>query len=243
MAIQLPPHGKTLDERALRAYLIEAQTAGSQDVFVAFDADSGSTVADTTTDTLSVAGGSGITTSISGDVLTINSNIAGETTVTAAAGDLILIADVSDSNNIKKVTAETIAQTTNDYLFTELAVGSAISLTTNTPVNITSVSLTAGDWDVRGGIAFVTAATTSITKTQGSLSLTTDTLSTIGDSTLPGFANQYAAFVPNVTTLYYGVTPGRQSLGTTTTIYLVAQATFTVSTMTAYGFISARRCG
>lgn len=34
--------------------------------------------------------------------------ITGMTTVTAAAGDLILVADVSDSNNLKKVTVQTI---------------------------------------------------------------------------------------------------------------------------------------
>jgi hypothetical protein len=35
--------------------------------------------------------------------------IAGKTTVTAATGDLVLIADASDSNNLKKVTVDTIA--------------------------------------------------------------------------------------------------------------------------------------
>jgi hypothetical protein len=38
-----------------------------------------------------------------------SSDITGQTTVTAASGDLLIIADVSDSNNLKKVTAQTIA--------------------------------------------------------------------------------------------------------------------------------------
>lgn len=36
-------------------------------------------------------------------------NVTGATSVTAASGDEILIADVSDSNNVKKVTAQSIA--------------------------------------------------------------------------------------------------------------------------------------
>lgn len=38
-----------------------------------------------------------------------SSAITGKTTVTAATGDLVLIADASDSNNLKKVTVDTIA--------------------------------------------------------------------------------------------------------------------------------------
>ena len=44
---------------------------GSQNVFTTFSADTGSTTANTTTDTLTVAGGTDISTSISGDTLTI----------------------------------------------------------------------------------------------------------------------------------------------------------------------------
>jgi hypothetical protein len=37
-----------------------------------------------------------------------------------------------------------------EIISSNIVVGSAVSLTTNTPANITSLSLTAGDWDVWG---------------------------------------------------------------------------------------------
>ena len=57
-----------------------------------------------------------------------------------------------------------IGTTTNDdaaagkigeYQSAGIGFGSAISLTTATPANVTSISLTAGDWDVSGVIYFV----------------------------------------------------------------------------------------
>ena len=125
-----------------------------------------------------------------------------------------------------------------------VASGAAVALTTATPANVTSISLTAGDWDVAGLIDFNPAATTSITQLNTSISLTTATLGTQpGGSGLgadPTTIFTQAASVPNgVIGLDAG--PVRVSIAATTTVYLVAQGTFTVSTMTAYGTIRARR--
>lgn len=48
-----------------------------QNIFQTITADTGSTTANTTTDTLTVAGGSNVTTSITGDTLTINASVTG----------------------------------------------------------------------------------------------------------------------------------------------------------------------
>lgn len=126
-----------------------------------------------------------------------------------------------------------------EYSESILAVGSATSVTTATPKTIVSLSLGAGDWDVSGVLSWVTAGTTSLTAAFSSLSLTTNVVdATVGRST-GGF---FAAVVAGATTaVNVPVGPLRFSLSGTTSIFLVANQQFTVSTATAYGIIRARR--
>ena len=124
--------------------------------------------------------------------------------------------------------------------------GSAISLTTATSANITSISLSPGDWDISGVIDFNPAGTTSVTNITASVSLTSATLSGqtggSGLGTDPTMAWNQAAAVP-AGLMALEVPTVRLSITKTTTVYLVAQATFTVSTMAAYGTIRANRVG
>ena len=56
---------------------LQTVSVGADNKWTTFNADSGSTTTDSTTDALTVTGGTGITTSISGDTLTItNDSIA-----------------------------------------------------------------------------------------------------------------------------------------------------------------------
>lgn len=55
-----------------------------------------------------VTAGSGLSGGGTSGTVTLNVDINGQTNVTAATGDEILIADASDSNNIKKVTVQSI---------------------------------------------------------------------------------------------------------------------------------------
>jgi hypothetical protein len=122
--------------------------------------------------------------------------------------------------------------------FISSTVVSPVSLTTATPLTVTSISLTAGDWDVSGSIYFAPAGTTIISDEQGGIDLTTNTLPTApagGYANVSGLA-QAAGTAISLTLGYV-----RVSLASTTTVYLVAQATFTVSTCGAYGTIQARR--
>lgn len=131
-----------------------------------------------------------------------------------------------------------------EYISSTVASGSAVSLTTATPANVTSISLTAGDWDIDGTIDYTPGATTSITVLNAAVSLTTNTLSTQpGGSGLgsdPLTVLTQAAAVPNGTVTVSSPTV-RLSINQTTTVYLVASGTFTVSTLAAYGTIRARR--
>lgn len=127
-----------------------------------------------------------------------------------------------------------------------VAAGSAVSLTTNTAKTITSISLSPGEYDVSGVIDFLPAATTSITNLTSSISLTTDSVSGqtggSGLGTDPTIVVNQAANVP-AALVAQPVPSVRLVLTATTTVYLVAKATFTVSTMTAYGTIRANRVG
>lgn len=135
-------------------------------------------------------------------------------------------------------TGSATAGNIGEYVSASVVTGSAIALTTTTSANITSISLTAGDWDVSSMVYFNPGATTSITQLISSQSQTT----AVSDFTAGAFAEQnYAATVPAAGPLTLSISPERISLSGTTTIFLVTRATFTASTLSAWGIIRARR--
>ena len=110
------------------------------------------------------------------------------------------------------------------------------SLTNNTSANCTSVSLTAGDWDVSGTISFNAAATTTISALDLGISTTSATLGGLGT------ANKYIeTFSTGPASDVLSTPVVRESLSAMTTVYLVGLASFGTSTMTCDGFIRARR--
>ena len=103
--------------------------------------------------------------------------------------------------------------------------------------NITSISLTAGDWDVSGSTNYVSAGSTVVTVINAWTSTTSATPPTAPNNGGQGGWNGSVTGQP----LLVVVGSQRFSLATTTTIYLSTEAVFTTSTLTAYGFIGARR--
>lgn len=144
-----------------------------------------------------------------------------------------------------------VGTTTNDsaaagnvgqYIESVIASGSAVSLTSTTPANMTSISLTAGDWDVDCVFQFTGAGTTTVTYLIGSISTTSATL----DST----AGRRSSLQENAATAFNNIAdaiitvaipPLRFSLSGTTTLYAVAQALFGTSTCSVFGILRARR--
>lgn len=120
-----------------------------------------------------------------------------------------------------------------EYVSSTVASGSAITLTNATAANVTSLSLTAGDWDVSGVITFNGAVTGSY--------------STAGISTTSAAHQAYpnsvdSPYLPTAAANASTVVPAiRISVASTTTVYLVALEAFSAGTAKAYGFISARR--
>ena len=117
--------------------------------------------------------------------------------------------------------------------------GSAISLTSPNASNITSISLTAGDWDLYGSVNFVPGATTSITFLNGSASTSSGNPGDFLDDQ-PGWQFATAAMVPTASIIGQNFI-GHVKLSGTTTYYLVARGGFSISTLTAFGYIEGKR--
>lgn len=110
-------------------------------------------------------------------------------------------------------------------------------LTTNTPANIVSISLTAGDWDVWGSVNVYCAGTTILSYMVGGISVTSATLPVDQWCFKQGYP---AAYTPTQND-GGAVAMQRVNIAATTTVYLVVQAGFTTSTAGAGGTLSARR--
>jgi hypothetical protein len=150
--------------------------------------------------------------------------------------------DVSAFNNLLGTVSanNACAGCIGEYLSATLASGSAVTLTNNTAATITSITLTPGDWDVKGSCGYAsTSASTSITRSLCSLSLVNN-----GLDVTPGrfYDLAFPAFSPPAGAGHtIQVAPERFSVASSTPVYLIAFSAFTVAGNTAYGKISARR--
>jgi hypothetical protein len=113
----------------------------------------------------------------------------------------------------------------------------AVNLTSTTAANVASIALTKGDWDVSGVVNYTPAASTSITTLAQGASTSTGALG--AQDTYSGQVR--AAWVPGANVLTEVIPNQPLELASNTTVYLVALATFSVSTLTAGGTIRARR--
>lgn len=125
-----------------------------------------------------------------------------------------------------------------EFISSIVTQGSGVGLSTNTAANITSISLTAGDWDVWGNVAFLSATTTVISDLNGWISTTTASLPT-GNLRTQRFVS--AGFTPGVSNESFCVPYTRISVASTTTVFLSVRATFMTSTLEGSGGIYARR--
>jgi len=145
-------------------------------------------------------------------------------------------------------TSGVIGTTTNDdaasgsvgeYIYSEVF-GSPVSLTTNTVTDLTSITLSAGDWDVCGNVYFSPVNSTVVESVAAWVSSTSATMPN-------GVAISRQDYGTPGSTSAVGVPMGlpiatrRYSLATSTIIYISGISVFTISTMSIIGFISARR--
>lgn len=118
-----------------------------------------------------------------------------------------------------------------EYISSTVSVGSAVGLTNIAPANITSISLTAGDWDVSGVICYTGSGTSTVQI--GWISTTSATVPTLPNGGAIGY------YVGNNISIPVGTT--RLSLSGAATVYLSTDVQFSGGTVSTYGFIGARR--
>lgn len=110
-----------------------------------------------------------------------------------------------------------------------------VALTTATQTDVTSISLTAGDWDISGLVCFAGSPVGALYADAG-INTTSATLGTIGDTyyeslVIPSATNDASLPFPT----------RRYSLSGSATVYLITRMSFTSGTVNAYGRIQARR--
>ena len=130
-----------------------------------------------------------------------------------------------------------------EYISVTVLAGANISLSTSTSADMTSASLTAGDWDVDASFVYNANSSTPIVRFTAWTSLTSATQPTrpnngaMADFIEPsGYSGVFANGTPTLTV-------GRQriSLSGTTPVYGSTNCVFSVSTLATYGFMGARR--
>ena len=121
----------------------------------------------------------------------------------------------------------------------QVATGSAVALTTTTPANVCSITITAGDWDVSGLVQFNAQGTTVVQD----LTISHSTTSATHDATVGKqmFHRSNAAAGVADYSIAFSLMPYRYSVTSNTAIYLVATGVFTTAALTTNGRLAARR--
>lgn len=170
----------------------------------------------------------------------VNSDFSAITTAAAAGGanaDITSLAgtgagvSVAGTNTNNNAAAGIVGE----YISSDI-VSPGTSVTSTITKNITSVSLTAGDWDVEGVVVSVPATGTTTSAFQAWTSVTS------ADSS-PDETDGLLSLGTAGATIASGGPTGavRYSFSTTTSVFLSVNVTFAVSTMTVFGFLRARR--
>jgi hypothetical protein len=135
-------------------------------------------------------------------------------------------------------TTNAVTGEVGEYVTASLASGSALSLTSPNALTVTSLSLTGGDWDVWGVIDYLAGGATTFTVMKSGISTSTNAIGSQDTFTNLALAGTLAA----ASDMAHATPVVRISLAPgTTSIFLVAQATFAASTLKVYGTIFARR--
>jgi len=160
---------------------------------------------------------------------------AGATTFNAAITPAQVAGIVGTTTNNNSA-----AGTVGEFVSSVISDASSVSLSTGAVSNITTISLTAGDWDVWGNVVFYGGSTTNVIQFIG---WSSNTSATAPNSSLEALLSYpVAGVVPFISgAVGFAVPFRRVSVATTTTVYLSVLSYFTVSTCVGYGGIFARR--
>ncbi|WP_069267431.1 hypothetical protein [Paraburkholderia nodosa] len=167
---------------------------------------------------------------------------AGTSTTQVATTAFVASSPTITTPTIVGVTSGACASTGNvgECKNSNVPSGSAVSLTSGTPANVTSVPLTAGNWICYGNIAFLAGSTTVSTTEAG-------WISTVSASN-PSAPNSGAYFglvsLPSTAGGNGNIYPVGMlmvNVSSATTVYLSTFAAFSTSTMSAFGYLNCLR--
>lgn len=167
---------------------------------------------------------------------TIDSTPIGSTTPSSVAATTITATGTITPSQTSGIVGTTTNNNANagsvgEYI-TANASGVSMSIA-GTATNITSISLTAGDWDVWGACSIMNSANALADSSIGVNSVS---------ATLPAVGQYARVILPSGVPVTALAAPTmRQSLSATTTVYLVAGGVASSGTNTGTGFIAARR--
>lgn len=186
-----------------------------------------------TTDNITALSNSGDMMKATYDPANIGEQLVGLTAVQTLTNKTLTTPTVNQPNIVGVTTnSSAAAGSVGEVISSVIAAASAITLTTTVAANITSISLTAGDWDV-WGLVHQTNGGLNITQAQGWVSSTSATApdaSIISQFNVSGASNWGSPVVQQIF-----------KLASTTTIYLSTASVFPSGTTTAYGGLYARR--
>lgn len=171
------------------------------------------------------------------DLATANSGVV----VTTSAGvplvdNVNFIVSQTTGVNVKGSTAVIPTGYIGELVSGNRLVGSAISVTNNTATNITSITLTAGTWEITG-IGVISGITTGV-YVNLTASTTSATQGTLGDNMVQISNTSNSNNNQSLTLAGIPV-----SSGSSTTYFLTIFANYSVGAATAWGYIRARRVG
>jgi hypothetical protein len=128
-----------------------------------------------------------------------------------------------------------------EVISANLPFGSATSLTTNVSKTVISIDLTPGDWDITATLISNPDVTTTTSAWRASISTVNNTLA--NPAIDAPFAGSHGDLGNPGQVIAQSTGMGRVKVSSAgnVTYYLIANIDFAVSTMTAYGFIWARR--
>jgi hypothetical protein len=155
----------------------------------------------------------------------------------AGTGDVTITANVTTDQLVCETGAgSAVAGDLGEIKEASIASGSALAITSGTIRNITTISLTAGDWDLFGRAGCIGAAGTTLTYFAGGFSTANNTL--VADDQ---FEYRTASFTIGTARINFAIPTRRISLSATTNYFLNVNATFAAATLSGYGYMGARR--
>lgn len=178
--------------------------------------------------------------------------------MTASSGTVVnlFVTNINGSAYPPAVTGPYPGTTTNDnapagdigeYTTSATVRSAALPLVNNTPKTIASLSLTAGDWDVRVIASYLASGAVSLTEARAGISLTANSV-TGGDVASVPTSNEVTIIqsgsnlIATNDVFTISIPASRVSLATTTTIYFTETQTFSGGTsLSGFGSIVARR--